>query len=208
MIVLDFFITLFLFFLFAASHTFLASERIKIRLAERLGPRIAFYRLFYTLSSCLILGTVLIIAPKPDIILYDLQYPFDIITFVLQIFSLFGLIWTVRYIDVKEFLGISQILRYLSETYVAGDLDERRILTTTGPFRLCRHPVYFFSLLFLVLRPTMSLFYAEFVLFTALYFYIGSIYEEKKLVQFFGDEYIRYREEVPRIIPVSFRKKR
>ena len=207
MIILDIVVTLFLFFLFAVSHTFLASGSMKKRLSEKLGPQIAFYRVFYNISSFLILAIVIFIAPKPDIVVYDLQYPFDIITFALQIISLLGLIWAVKFIDIKEFLGISQIERYLQGTYTVGDLDERMIFNSAGAFNLCRHPTYFFSFLFLAFRPTMSFFYAEFVIYTAIYFYIGSIFKERKLIERFGEKYKKYQKRVPRILPIRLRKR-
>jgi protein-S-isoprenylcysteine O-methyltransferase Ste14 len=33
------------------------------------------------------------------------------------------------------------------------------------------------------------------------YFYVGSFYEERKLVDKFGDEYLLYQKKVPRIFP-------
>jgi protein-S-isoprenylcysteine O-methyltransferase Ste14 len=42
-----------------------------------------------------------------------------------------------------------------------------------------------------------------FIAFTA-YFYIGSYYEEKKMVRLFGDDYRNYQLNVPRIFPIKF----
>ena len=207
MIFLDVFIIIFLFILFAVSHTFLASRKIKSRLAEKLGAKIAFYRLFYTLSSTLIFAAVYFIAPKPDVIVYDLQYPYDIITFALQVLSLVGLLWAAKPINMKEFVGISQIERYLNGNYNVDDLDEKQELKITGAFKYVRHPIYLFSILFLGLRPTMNLFYFVMFICLVIYFYIGSIYEEKKLVEMFGDEYIKYQNNVPRLIPIKFNRK-
>lgn len=207
MIFLDVFIIVFLFTLFAVSHTFLASRKIKRRLAERLGPKIAFYRLFYTVSSIIIFAAVYFIAPKPDVIVYDLQYPYDIITFALQVLSLVGLLWAAKPINMKEFIGTAQIERYLKGNYNSGDLDEKQELKIIGAFKYMRHPIYLFSILFLGLRPTMNLFYFVMFICLAIYFYIGSIYEEKKLVEMFGDEYVNYQNNVPRFIPIKFNRK-
>lgn len=207
MIFLDVLIIIFLFTLFAVSHTFLASRKIKRRLAERLGPKIAFYRLFYTASSIIIFAAVYFIAPKPDVIVYDLQYPYDIITFALQVLSLIGLLWAAKPINMKEFIGTAQIERYLKGNYNSGDLDEKQELKIIGAFKYVRHPIYLFSILFLGLRPTMNLFYFIMFICLAIYFYIGSIYEEKKLAEMFGDEYVKYQNNVPRFIPIKFNRK-
>lgn len=208
MIFIDIILIVFLFALFGISHTFLASNKIKIALAQKLGVKIAFYRLFYNVSSVLIFVAVYALAPKPNVTIYDLQYPFDIITFALQVASLAGLYWATRLIDLKEFVGISQIERYLRDEYKTEDLDEKQTLRIEGAFKFVRHPVYFFSILFLGLRPTMDLFYLIMFVSVIIYFYVGSIYEEKKLIEKFGDEYREYQKNVPRLFPIKFRTNR
>ncbi len=201
MIVIDILIILILFTLFAISHSWLASKEIKARLIEKIGTRIAFYRLFYNISSFIIFFTFYSIAPKPDVIVYDLQFPFDIITFALQVLSLILLLWAAKVIDVKEFVGITQIERFFKGTYSILDLDEKQILRTEGAFKFVRHPIYLFCILFLGLRPQMSLFYLIMFICITVYFYVGSIFEEKKLVEVFGDKYIEYQKKVPRLFP-------
>lgn len=201
MIALDILFIVLLFFLFAVSHTWLASKKLKVRLTEKIGNKIAFYRMFYNVSSIIFFLGFLAVAPKPGFILYDLQFPFDIITFALQVLSLFGLIWAFRQFDSKEFLGISQIVRYFNGTYKTETLDEKQELNTEGAFKYSRHPVYLFSILFLGLRPQMSLFYFTLFICCVVYFYLGSIYEEKKLVEIFGEPYKEYQKRTPRIFP-------
>lgn len=207
MIVVDVFITVLLFLLFAFSHTWLASLKIKKNFAERMGSKIAFYRLFYNLSSLLLFAFFYFVSPKPDIIVYDLHYPFDIITFALQFLSFIGLMWAVKGTDLKEFIGYAQVQRYLNGNYAINDLDEKQIFRKEGAFKLVRHPIYLFSILFLGLRPTMDLFYLVMFICITIYFYVGSIYEEKKLIEIFGDDYKKYQQSVPRLVPfVRFNK--
>ncbi len=201
MIALDILLIVLLFSLFAFSHTWLASRKLKTALVEKIGNRIAFYRMFYNVSSILFFLAFIAVAPKPDVIIYDLQFPFDIITFALQVLSLIGLIWTFSQFDSKEFLGISQIIRYFNGTYKEETLDEKQELKFDGAFKHSRHPVYLFSILFLGFRPQMSLFYLILFICSVVYFYVGSIYEEKKLVEVFGNEYREYQKRTPRIFP-------
>ena len=201
MIALDILLIVLLFSLFAFSHTWLASRKLKTALVEKIGNRIAFYRMFYNVSSILFFLAFIAVAPKPDVIIYDLQFPFDIITFALQVLSLIGLIWTFSQFDSKEFLGISQIIRYFNGTYKEETLDEKQELKFDGAFKLSRHPVYLFSILFLGFRPQMSLFYLILFICCVVYFYVGSIYEEKKLVEVFGNEYREYQKRTARIFP-------
>ncbi len=205
MIFVDIVIIILLFIIFAFSHTWLASLKIKRAMVEKLGIKIAFYRLFYNISSIVFFLSFYAIAPKPDVIVYDLRFPFDIITFALQVLSLVGLIWATRPINLKEFVGTAQIERYMRSEYKVDELDEKQTLKIEGAFKFVRHPIYFFSILFLGFRPTMSLFYLVMFVCIVVYFYIGSIYEERKLVELFGDEYREYQKRVPRLFTWKLR---
>jgi len=204
MIILDIILIILLYSVFAISHSFLALLKIKKTITEKMGAGIAFYRLFYNIASIILILALYIIAPHPDIIVYDLQFPFDIITFVFQILSLCGLIWAGKSVNWEEFLGITQIILYFKNEYNIDELDERPSLNTTGAFKFVRHPIYLFSILFFGFRPTMNLFYLVIFFCTVIYFYIGSFYEEKKLVEIFRGEYAEYQKRVPRIFPGFF----
>ena len=201
MILVDLILIILLFTLFAYSHTWLATIKIKRVLAEKLGVKIAFYRLFYNVASVILFLAFYVISPKPDLTIYDLRFPFDIITFALQILSLAGLVWATKPIDLREFIGIAQIDRYMHGEYKIEELDEKQIFKIEGAYKFVRHPIYLFSILFLGFRPTMSLFYLTMYVCIIVYFYIGSIYEERKLVEIFGNEYLEYQKQAPRLFP-------
>jgi methanethiol S-methyltransferase len=193
-----------LFFLFASSHSVLAAFNVKKRIAENIGNKIAFYRLFYNVSSLLIFVAVYYLSPKPNVLIYDLQFPYDLVIFAVQIMGIVGLFWAGSYINLKEFLGITQIQRYFEGTYRIEDLDEYHELVIEGPFKLSRHPIYLFSIIILGFRPAMDLFYMVFFICMFLYFYIGSRYEEESLEKRYGYLYLNYKKNVPRLIPNPF----
>ncbi|MCK7525856.1 MAG: isoprenylcysteine carboxylmethyltransferase family protein [Ignavibacteriales bacterium] len=160
-----------------------------------------------------VIGLYLIwdLAPHPSLQIYKLPPPYDYLVLIPQFISLAGIIWCFKYICFKEFIGLNQIDRYLRNEYSDNDLDENYTLRIEGPYKYSRHPIYFFSIIILMFRAEMSLFYLTmFISFTA-YFYIGSYYEEKKMVRLFGDDYRDYQKKVPRIFPfkilVSFRRR-
>lgn len=200
---LDGLIIVFLFALFGYLHTLLASLKIKTLAEKKFGDKIAFYRLAYNISSLFFFYLIYEIAPKPDYYLYDLNPPFDLLILIPQFISLAGLVWTVMYIDGKEFLGLSQISRWRKGVYDINDLDETSEFRINGPYKFSRHPVYLFTILFLLFRPQMDFFYFIAFLCISAYFYVGSIYEEKKLTKKFGEAYINYQKSVPRILPIK-----
>jgi protein-S-isoprenylcysteine O-methyltransferase Ste14 len=197
---LDVIIIVILFAVFGYTHSLVASEKVKIQFKKIFGELIAFYRLLYNVFSILSFYLIYELSPKPHVIIYDLQNPYDLIILIPQFLSLAGLIWVFKYICFREFLGLDQIKRFIEKRYTT-ELDEEFTLRIEGPYRYSRHPIYFFSITFLLFRPTMDLFYLTFLICTVAYFYIGSYYEEKKLVRQFGQVYENYRKEVPGIIP-------
>ena len=204
-LVLDVSIIILLFAVFGYTHSLLASEKVKRQFKKIFGELIAFYRLLYNISGLLSLYLIYELSPKPHIIIYDLPNPYDLIVLIPQFLSLAGVMWTFKYICFKEFLGVDQIKRFFEKRYTT-ELDEEFTLRIEGPYRYSRHPVYFFSITFLLFRPVMDLFYLTFFFCTVIYFYIGSYYEEKKLVRQFGEIYENYNKEVPRIFPVKLFK--
>jgi protein-S-isoprenylcysteine O-methyltransferase Ste14 len=190
------------FTLFAFSHSLLASFKFKKIIAEKIGNYIAFYRLVYNIISVLSLALLIWLLPKPDLIIYDLSYPYDIIILIPQFSSLAGIIWSLRYISTREFLGIEQMKRWINNQYNTNELDEKMTLVIEGPYKYIRHPILFFGGLFLILRPVMDLFYLTCLICIILYIYIGSFFEEKRLIEKFGERYIEYQKDVARFIPV------
>lgn len=199
----DIFIILALFGLFGYLHTFLATDKIKKNIAEKAGAKIAFYRLFYNAVSLITFAAFYELSPKPDLIIYELRPPYDLIMFGLQALCLLGFVWVFSHWNWKEFAGISQISRYDEGTYSIEDLDAKQEFYTTGIYNFSRHPLYFFAILFFGLRSYMDLFDLVCFLAAAVYMYAGSYFEEKKLINRFGDEYLDYIKRVPRIFPLK-----
>lgn len=192
-----------LFALYGYVHSILASQKVKIFFRKTFGKLIAFYRLLFNILSLAGLYFIWDLAPHPPLQIYKLPPPFDYLVLIPQIISLIGIIWCFKYVCFKEFVGINQIERYLKNEYSNNDLDENYTLQIEGPYKYSRHPIYFFSIIFLLFRAEMDLFYLTiFIAFTA-YFYIGSHFEEKKMLSLFGDDYKNYQQKVPKIFPIK-----
>jgi protein-S-isoprenylcysteine O-methyltransferase Ste14 len=99
--------------------------------------------------------------------------------------------------ETESFVEYSHDTKYSENVF-----DENLTLKIEGPYKVVRHPLYLFTIIFLTLRPTMDLFYLIFLIFLIAYFYIGSFYEENKLVSVFGDQYRIYQKTVPRLFPI------
>jgi len=199
----DITITILLLSFFCIIHSILASNKVKKVFQNKFGNLIAYYRIGYNVISVIMLITIYPYLPQINFTLYDLPNPYDLIILFMQLLSLFGIVWSARYFSAGEFIGLSQIKRLRSGNHNPEDLDEYSTFRIEGPYKYSRHPVYFFSILFLVMRPVMGLTYFIIVVIFVVYFYIGSVFEEKRLVEKFGAVYIDYQKTVPRIIPMK-----
>lgn len=174
-------------------HSLLASLGFKSSLRRILGKDfMKFYRLLYNVVAVISFVLVLyLMVTLPDQTLYQVPSPWRYLMLAGQGISLLLLIASVLQTDILSFVG----LRQLFEEEKKGDL------VMSGFYRFVRHPLYTFSLLVLWLSPAMSL--NSFIVYVALTVYtlIGIIFEERKLLREFGQDYAHYRSITPMLIP-------
>jgi protein-S-isoprenylcysteine O-methyltransferase Ste14 len=77
---------------------------------------------------------------------------------------------------------------------------------TPGPYKLVRHPLYLGWFFAFWATPTMTLSHLLFAVMTTAYILIAIRLEERDLVDALGDDYRRYRERVPMVIPFLGRR--
>lgn len=75
------------------------------------------------------------------------------------------------------------------------------VLQTPALYRLVRHPLYLGFVIAFWVTPHMTAGHAIFALGMTLYVLIGVHFEERDLVRNFGESYLRYRDEVPMLLP-------
>jgi len=188
-------------FLFAFSHTWLASISVKTAVAKVLPAFMPFYRAAYNILSLIILAVFWYFAPRPHITVYKLEGAVRYMVYFLQFIGLAGFIRALWHIDGSEFIGLKQIVRKMRGTYKPETLDEESSLMIKGPYKYSRHPIYLFSIIIVIAWPAMDLFYFVTAVCFVIYFYIGSVIEEKKLVSLFGETYVKYQQSTGRILP-------
>jgi protein-S-isoprenylcysteine O-methyltransferase Ste14 len=188
--------------IFAVIHTALASHGAKALAVRVLGARdaSATYRLIYNVIAVAALGPALyLVWTRPDVELYRFPAPFDLIALVIQGLAALGMAYSVYQLDWTFFVGVSQLIGPPKNTTI--DSTSTAQLVTTGLHRFVRHPLYTTSLILLYLVSPMTLNRLALVVGMHVYFFIGSIFEERKLVREFGDAYRDYQRRVPRLLP-------
>lgn len=190
------------FLLWAIVHSVTAASSTKVAFRKTFGAAVyaGFYRLLYNIFSLLSFLPILYLlwTQVPSLTLWSIPMPWRIITLAIQLFALLGLALSLLQTDVWSFLGLRQVYDYLRR---AENPPITPRLVTSGTYRWVRHPLYLFSLLFIWLNPQMTLASFIFNVLATLYFWIGSIYEERRLSAEFGEAYETYRRSVPRFLP-------
>lgn len=192
------------FAFFAFMHSLLASHKIKRRLFEKWPVFKVYYRLFYNIIAISIFGFwFYLTVPIPEKTIYRIPFPFSLLGYVIQGIALLLIVRSARQFGVARFLGFEQLQRYKNKQELPEYLDEnyRGDMVKQGLYRWVRHPLYTFSVLFLISRPELTTKWLILILIFTAYFWIGSHFEEKKLIERFGDEYIQYRKDTPRMLP-------
>jgi protein-S-isoprenylcysteine O-methyltransferase Ste14 len=179
----------------AGVHSFLASLRVKRRARQAFGAGVdRWYRAGYVLFALASFAPIpLLLLELRGRTLYIVPAPWRWLMVLVQLAGAAGAAVAILQTGAFRFVGLEQML--------AGQPEEGEPLQVRGLYCYVRHPGYFFSLLVIWFTPLMTVnLLALYLLFT-LYFYVGSMHEESRLVAEFGEAYTEYQRHVPRLIP-------
>jgi protein-S-isoprenylcysteine O-methyltransferase Ste14 len=185
---------------YGAFHSATASTVWKARVAGLMGERafLGLYRLFYSVISVLTLLPVVGLLARPGSTVWNAEGVTADALLAIRAMAGIGAAAALLQIDALRFLGIKEAIAYIRGRPLP--LPPER-LATHGVYRLVRHPLYLFSLIALWSSPFMTESFLGFALGATVYFSLGSILEEQKMVRAFGADYLAYRKTVPWLIP-------
>lgn len=191
---MNIFILLLSLALWGVIHSILASHFFKDMVRGMVGKQgMRFYRFGYNVFSVVSFAPILyLMLILPDQLLYQVPVPWKYIMFAGQGLAVAFLLIALLQTDTLSFIGLKQ---FFVEEEEAGQL------VTRGLYRVVRHPLYTFSLLFLWLTPTMSVNSLTLYLGATLYIFVGAYFEERKLLRDFGAAYADYKRKTPMLIP-------
>jgi len=183
------------FTLYAILHSILASLWAKGKSRALLGALSdRAYRFTYNmLAGISFLPVLWVMATNPGSTLYRISWPWLLLTTVLQLTGAVIILVGMLQTDLWHFLGLRQLTQ--------GAPSSESPLVTHGLYRYMRHPLYTGGLLLIWLTPQMSTSLLAFNLAATIYLYVGSIFEEQRLIAEFGDAYRIYQAQVGRFFP-------
>jgi protein-S-isoprenylcysteine O-methyltransferase Ste14 len=100
-----------------------------------------------------------------------------------------------------ELFGLRQIYARLR-----GRSLPEPVFRTPFLYKRIRHPLYLGFLIAFWATPFMTAGHLLFAVATTAYIFLGIYLEERDLIDLFGDQYRRYREQVSMLIPLPSRK--
>jgi methanethiol S-methyltransferase len=172
-------------------HSFLASRTAKEIFPLKFGGR-DFYRLAYNAFAGLsFLPILYLMATLPNRAVYVVPFPWNLVMFGGQLLSLALLAAAFLQTDALSFVGLRQLF----------EEEKPGKLVAHGLYKVVRHPLYTFSLLFLWLTPSISQNSLTVYVGATLYILIGIYFEERKLLREFGEAYANYKKSTPMLIP-------
>ncbi|MBW8009760.1 MAG: isoprenylcysteine carboxylmethyltransferase family protein [Chloroflexi bacterium] len=183
------------FAIYSVLHSLLASQTAKDlattffgRNADRLYR--IFFNVFGTVTLLPILGLPVLF---PDQALYTIPPPWAYLLAVIQGLAAVMMLVVLLQTDILDFLGIRQLF--------AAPNEGPQKLVMLGFYKWVRHPLYTAGLLFIWFSARMTLNLLALNASITLYILIGVIFEERKLVKEFGEEYEVYQAQIPILIP-------
>ncbi|MEO8020463.1 methanethiol S-methyltransferase [Polaromonas sp.] len=182
--------------MFGIQHSVMARQGFK-RWWTRVVPA-ALERSTYLLATCAVLVAMFWFwLPIKAPIVWQVDHSVG----VALLWSLFGLGWLLALLSTFlinhfELFGLQQVLARLTRRAMPEAQFRTPLL-----YRYVRHPLYAGLLLGLWSVPVMTGGRLLFALGLSAYILIGIAFEERDLLQQFGDRYRRYREQVGMLFP-------
>ena len=178
-------------------HSLLIATPLTRFLRARLGRAFRFHRLaFNSIAVATLIPILQYEARIADEVLFAWEGSWTVLRAVMIALAAFFFWAGGRHYDLLQFLG----LRQLRLDHSGGGLRADGGLDTSGILGNVRHPWYFGSLLLIWARPIDA---SVIVLNTvvSVFLVVGTMLEDRKLVEEFGEGYREYQRRVPMLLP-------
>jgi protein-S-isoprenylcysteine O-methyltransferase Ste14 len=186
--------------IFAVQHSVMARQGFK-RWWTRMVPKSVERSTFVVFATAAVALLLWQWRPMPEVI-WSVQNPIA----VAVIHGLFWLGWGILLLSTFllnhfELFGLRQVVARMM-----GWKTPEPQFRTPFLYKRVRHPLYLGFIIGFWATPTMTMGHLLFAVATTAYIFIGIFFEERDLVNMFGEQYRRYRRQVSMLIPLPGRK--
>jgi protein-S-isoprenylcysteine O-methyltransferase Ste14 len=188
--------------LWCTLHSVLISMTVMDYLKKRLGDGFRFYRVFYnTVAIATLIPLIHYSVSIRQELVFRWDGPLVIIQGLLLLTSISLFIAGGWGYSLSKLLGIHQIM----ENRLGRSLSGYDTFVVKGIHLIVRHPWYLAGILIVWAQ---DLYFSTILvnMVISAYFYIGSILEEQKLTEEFGDRYREYQRNVSMLFPYKWMK--
>lgn len=198
---------------FGAVHSLLASRAAKRQAAEWFGERQrnGLYRVFYIGQSLVTFAAlVAYIRRQPSREIYHVRGPAAWLLYAGQAAALLHATSAARHLGFRKVLGAESFLAWWGAAPTVPPEPEAQgpaagpdgTMHVAGPFRWSRHPLNESPVPIFWLMPRMTTNLLAFNLAATVYLVVGSLHEEARLREAYGDAYADYQQSgVPFFVP-------
>ena len=197
---------------FGVVHSLLASRTAKQAAVRRFGERNrnGLYRVFYIGQSLVTFGLLAAyIRRQPSRELYRVEGPLALLMHAIQVGALVYATSAAGQVGLRRITGLESLLAWLGDGPVPPEpvaqgpaLDDQGKMQAAGPFGWSRHPLNFAPLPVFWLWPRMTTSLLAFNVAATIYLVVGSLHEEARLREQFGDNYDAYlKSGIPFYLP-------
>ena len=187
--------------LFAIQHSVMARQWFK-RAWTKIIPK-PMERSTYVLLASLVLSLLFWQWRPMREVIWDVQNP----TGRTVLWGLFWLGWgavllSTYLVDHFSLFGLKQVYFYLK-----GLPEEATPFKTPALYKVVRHPLYLGFIIAFWGTPRMTLGHLFFALVCTAYIVVAIKFEERDLIESYGDSYRKYRTQVSMLLPLRFGKR-
>lgn len=179
---------------FFFQHSLMIREVIRKRIIKAIPD--TSYHAFFSITSGIALIFVVVLWQESSYVIFSIDAPYAHMLRLLSLAAAIGLIWAIKSLSRFDPFGEREIINYIDDRQ-----DEESVFVSRGPFKLVRHPFYFFILVMIWASPILTVDRLVFATLWTIWMVAGTFLEERDLVIQIGQEYREYKKRVPMLIP-------